>query len=114
MMPKNRLSRYLVQTLSVLTHLLLSLFLPPHYGDTSHHGVLYSCCLNADGARHIWPDLSCELQKLSSLGSPRSPHLFVDPKSSSSSPDSGPLQVTEDEQADVYCCWAESALLKFR
>ena len=58
--------------------------------------------------------LSCGLQRLGSLGNPRSPHVFVDPKSLSSSPDSSPVQVTEDEQADIYCCWAESALLKFR
>ncbi|DBB08447.1 TPA: hypothetical protein ACH3X3_15276 [Trebouxia sp. C0006] len=55
-----------------------------------------------------------ELQKLGLQGNLKSLQSFADSNVGSNAPDHSPVLVTEDEQADVYCCWAESALLKFR
>ncbi len=55
-----------------------------------------------------------ELQKLGLQGNLKSLQSFADSNVGSNVPDYSPILVTEDEQADVYCCWAESALLKFR
>ncbi len=55
-----------------------------------------------------------ELQKLGLQGNLKSLQSFADSNVGSNVPDHSPILVTEDEQADVYCCWAESALLKFR
>ena len=66
-----------------------------------------ACCSNA--AHQL-----CGLQKLGSQGNLKCPQSFVDPNTASGNTESSPVVITEDEQADVYCCWAESALLKFR
>ena len=55
-----------------------------------------------------------ELQKLGLQGNLKSLQSFADSNAGSNAPGNSPVLVTEDEQADVYCCWAESALLKFR
>lgn len=55
-----------------------------------------------------------ELQKLGLQGNLKSLQSFADSNVGSNLPDHSPVLVAEDEQADVYCCWAESALLKFR
>ena len=54
------------------------------------------------------------LQKLGLQGNLKSLQSFGDPSLGPGALDSYVIVVTEDEQADVYCCWAESALLKFR
>ena len=54
------------------------------------------------------------LQKLGLQGNLKSVQSFGDPSPGPGALDSYVIVVTEDEQADVYCCWAESALLKFR
>jgi len=55
-----------------------------------------------------------ELQKLGLQGNLKSLQSFADSNAASNVPDHSPVLVAEDEQADIYCCWAESALLKFR
>lgn len=54
------------------------------------------------------------LQKLGLQGNLKTLQSFGDASLSCNASDSSPVLVAEDEQADVYCCWAESALLKFR
>lgn len=64
---------------------------------------------------HIQFELHLDkLQKLGLQGNLKSLQSFADSNVGSNGPDHSPVLVTEDEQADVYCCWAESALLKFR
>lgn len=41
------------------------------------------------------------------------PQVFMDP-TQPDMPEEPSTHVLEDEQADLYCCWAESVLLKFR
>ena len=53
------------------------------------------------------------MQVLGTHGNVRCLHSFGDSNVGSSATESG-VTVTEDEQADVYCCWAEAAFLRFR
>ncbi|KAL0041632.1 hypothetical protein WJX79_010152 [Trebouxia sp. C0005] len=69
---------------------------------------------NADSAFDCFSRALKALQKLGLQGNLKSLQSFADSNVGSNLPDHSPVLVAEDEQADVYCCWAESALLKFR
>lgn len=76
--------------------------------------ALQSLDLQGDVVPHIFAELISQQQQQQ-----QQPGLLdgtgAGPSGSASYPPESPdTHVLEDEQADLYCCWAESVLLKFR